>query len=153
MFAELFSDDFRREFCAHRRRILLKVSKSATHMFGKALVDVAGHLTDLHESALHLPERFADLLSGLHLKREVQFTTFPSVGKNSTGAMSGIGPTGLCAEHRKAEVAGASATVLNWPSGIALRTSAFQDHHKGSNEAKGQEKSKGSASRCHEVQR
>ena len=153
MFAELFADDFRREFCAHRRRILLKVSKSATHMFGKSLVDVTGHLTDLHERALHLPERFADLLSGLHFKRKVQLATFPGVGKNSTGTMSGIGPTGLGAKHRKAEVAGASATVLNWPSGIALRTSAFQDHHKGGYEAKGQEKSKGSASQCHKAQR
>jgi hypothetical protein len=62
------------------------------------LVDVTGHLADLHERALHLPERFGDLLRGLHLKRKVQFATFPGVGKNPAGAMSGIGPTGLCAE-------------------------------------------------------
>jgi hypothetical protein len=119
VFAELFANDFRREFCAHRRRILLKVGKSATHMFGKALVDVTGHLADLHKRALHLPERFGDLLRGLHLKRKVQFATLPGVGKNPAGAMSGIGPTGLCAEQRKTEVAGASATVLYRPSGIA----------------------------------
>ena len=153
MFAELFANDFRREFCAHRRRVLLKVGKSATHVFGEALVDVTRHLADLHERALHLPECFADLLRGLHFKREVQFAAFSGVGKNSTGAMSGIGPTGLCTEHRKTEVAGASATVLHRPSGIARWASAFQDHHKGSNEAKRQKKSKGSESRCHKIQR
>ena len=153
MFAELFANDFRREFCAHRRRVLLKVGKSATHVFGEALVDVTRHLADLHECTLHLPECFADLLSGLHFERKVQLATFPGVGKNPTGAMSGIGPTGLCTEHRKKEVAGASATVLHRPSGITRWASAFQDHHKGSNEAKRQEKSKGSESRCHKIQR
>ena len=115
MFAELFADDFRREFRAHRRGILLKVGKSATDVFGKALVDVTGHLADLHERALHLAERFGDLLRGLHFKRKVQFATFSCIGKNPTGAMSGIGPTGLCAEQCKTEVASASATVLDRP--------------------------------------
>ena len=115
MFAELFTDDLRREFRAHGRCILLEVGKSATHVFGKALVDVTGHLADLHERALHLAERFGDLLRGLHLKRKVQFATFPGVGKNPTGAMSGIGTTGLCAEQCKTEVASASATVLDRP--------------------------------------
>ena len=123
----------------------MEVSKSATHVFGKALVDVAGHLANLHERTLHLSECFGDLLRGLHLKRKVKFATLSGVGKNPTGAMSGIGPTGLCAEQGKAEVSGASATVLDGPSGVASQTSVSQDHHKGGNEAKGEEKSKGSA--------
>jgi hypothetical protein len=81
----------------------------------------------------------------LHLKGQIEFTTFTGVGKNPTGTMSRVGPTGLRSEHCKAQIASASASVPHWPIGIALFPSTSQNRNEGCEKAEGQEESKGSA--------
>jgi hypothetical protein len=103
----------RSKFGAHWRRVLLEICKSAADMFGQPLVDVTGHLPDLHERALHLPERLGDLLRGLQFESKIKFLTLASIGEDSAGAMASVSATRFCSEKSKAKIAAASCTVLH----------------------------------------
>src|SRR5262249_37451496 len=50
---------------AHRRNAVLKPAERPANGRRQALVDIAGHLADLHQDALHRPERLRDVLGGL----------------------------------------------------------------------------------------
>ncbi len=60
--AELALDDLGGQLGAHRRRVGLQRGERLAHRFGQAVVEVAGHLADLHQRALHVAEALGDLL-------------------------------------------------------------------------------------------
>ena len=64
---ELGGDDLGGEFGAHRRGIGLQLGEGEAHGLGQPVVEVAGHLTNLHQGALHVAEALGDLLGGAQL--------------------------------------------------------------------------------------
>ena len=65
--AQLLVDHLGGEVAAHRRGVGLQLGEGLTDRFGQAVVEVAGHLPDLHQRPLHLPEALGDLLGGAQL--------------------------------------------------------------------------------------
>ena len=57
----------RAELGRHRRRVLLERRQRVAHRLGQAVVEVARHLADLHQRALHVAERVGDLRRGAQL--------------------------------------------------------------------------------------
>ena len=110
---EFFDDDGGGEFGAHRRSVLLEFRKGAAHMFGEPLVDVARHLTDLHQGALHLSERLGDLLGRVHLELATQLLSPPCVGEDLTSAQSSIRTTRLRSERGESQVASGASAISN----------------------------------------
>ena len=51
--AELLGDHLGGELAAHRRGVGLQLGEGVAHRFGQPVVEVAGHLADLHQRALH----------------------------------------------------------------------------------------------------
>jgi hypothetical protein len=115
----------------------LEVSKSAADMFGQPLVDVTGHLTDLHERALHLTKRFSNLLGGLQFESKIKFLTLASIGEDSVGAMASVSATRFCSEKSKAKIAGASCTVLHRAARRSLRAKILEKGDDCSDESEG----------------
>ena len=72
---EFFGDDAGGQLGAHRRHAVLEPAERPPHAGRQALVDVAGHLADLHQDALHRPERLGDVFG--RLKREVVAQLLP----------------------------------------------------------------------------
>ena len=73
--AQLFRDDLRGQFRAHRRHAVLQPAQRPAGGGGQAVVDVAGHLAQLHQHALHRPQGGGDVLGGL--QRQVVPQRFP----------------------------------------------------------------------------
>ena len=63
--AELFLHHSRGQRRAHRRDAVLQPGQGAADRGRQAAVDVAGHLADLHQHALHRPQGAGDVLGGL----------------------------------------------------------------------------------------
>ena len=59
----------------HRRGIRLQLGQRETQRFGEPVVEVAGHLAELHQRALHVAEFLCDLLSGSELTMAVEFVS------------------------------------------------------------------------------
>ena len=57
---------------AHGRGVGLELGQRLADRLGQALVEVAGHLAELHQGALHVPERLGDALGGLQLEGGVE---------------------------------------------------------------------------------
>ena len=70
--AQLGLDHPGRQLGRHRRRVLLQLGERVAHGLGQALVEVAGHLAELHQRALHVPERLGHLLGRAQLVRGVE---------------------------------------------------------------------------------
>ena len=51
----------------HRRGIGLELGEGVTYGFGKAVVEIAGHLANLHQRPFEVPEPLGDLLGGAQL--------------------------------------------------------------------------------------
>ena len=56
----------------HRRGVGLQLGERLAHRLGQALVEVARHLAELHQGALHVPEDLGDLLGGPQLELGVE---------------------------------------------------------------------------------
>ncbi len=63
--AQLFRDDLRGQLRAHRRHAVLQPAQRPPGGGGQAVVDVAGHLAQLHQHALHRPQGGRHVLGGL----------------------------------------------------------------------------------------
>jgi len=63
--AQLLGDDLRGQLRAHRRHAVLQPAQRPAGGGGQAVVDVAGHLAQLHQHALHRPQGGRDVLGGL----------------------------------------------------------------------------------------
>ncbi len=63
--AQFFRDDLRGQLRAHRRHAVLQPAQRPPGGRGQAVVDVAGHLAQLHQHALHRPQGGRDVLGGL----------------------------------------------------------------------------------------
>ena len=63
--AQLFGDDLGGQFRAHGGHAVLQPAQRPPGGGGQAVVDVAGHLAQLHQHALHRPQGGGDILGGL----------------------------------------------------------------------------------------
>ena len=63
--AQLLGDDLGGQFRAHRGHAVLKPAQRPPGGGGQAVVDVAGHLAQLHQHALHRAQGGSDVLGGL----------------------------------------------------------------------------------------
>ena len=77
--AQLFRDHLRGQFRAHRRHAVLQPAQRPAGGGGQAVVDVAGHLAQLHQHALHRPQGGGDVLGGL--QRQVVPQRFPVLSR------------------------------------------------------------------------
>ena len=64
---ELALDDLGGELRRHRRRRRLQLRRAPAHRLGQALVEVARHLAELHQRALHVARAARRLLGGAQL--------------------------------------------------------------------------------------
>ena len=80
----------------HRRRVRLELGEGLADRLGQALVEVAGHLAELHQGALHVAERLGDLLGGAQLVRRVELLA--PLGARRTPAGPGARPCSAPAE-------------------------------------------------------
>jgi hypothetical protein len=78
---ELGLDHAGRQLRRHRRGVLLELGQRLTHGLGQTLIEVAGHLAQLHHRPLHVPEGLSHLGGGAQLRRRVQFLTTFGVGE------------------------------------------------------------------------
>ena len=85
--AQLFGDDLRGQLRAHRRHAVLQPAQRPAGGGGQAVVDVAGHLAELHQHALHRAQGGGDVLGGL--QRQVVPQPLPVLARaaNSRGAL------------------------------------------------------------------
>jgi len=65
---ELVADHLVDELGGHRRGVLLELGERLTDRLGQTLVEVAGHLAELHQGALHAPEHLGDLFGAAELE-------------------------------------------------------------------------------------
>ena len=79
----------------HRRGVLLELGQRLAHRLGQALVEVAGHLAELHHGALHVAERLGHLLGGLQLAGLVDGLAALGVGEHAAGPVGGPAAAGL----------------------------------------------------------
>ena len=88
-------------------------ASALAHVLGQALVEVAGHLAELHQGALHVPERLGDLLGGAQLELGVELLAAAGVGEHLAGPVGGVAATGAGAEQGQPGVAGGAAAVAD----------------------------------------
>ena len=62
---QLFGDNAGGQFGAHRGHAVLKPAKRTARLWRQTVIDVAGHLAQLHQHALHRPQRAGHVLGGL----------------------------------------------------------------------------------------
>ena len=88
--AKLLRDYPRRELSAHRRDTVLQAAHGATDTRRQAVVDVAGHLAELHQHALHRPQRVGHVFGGL--QGEIVAQLFPVLpgGREQPGRAAGV---------------------------------------------------------------
>ncbi len=91
---------------AHGRRRRLQLGQRAAHVLGQSLVEVAGHLAQLHQGALHLAQGLGHLLGGLQLERGVELLAALGVGEDPTGLVRGQRAAGAHAQAGQRGVAG-----------------------------------------------
>ena len=72
---------------AHRRRVGLELGQRLADRLGQTLVEVARHLAELHEGALHAPEHLGDLLRGAELELGVELVAGASAGAKARRAL------------------------------------------------------------------
>ena len=72
---------------AHRRHAVLQPAERAADGGRQAVVDVAGHLAELHQHALHRAQGGGDVLGGLQGEVVAQLLPVLARGANSRGAL------------------------------------------------------------------
>ena len=103
--AEFGFDNPGRQLRAHWWRVLLQLCQHRAYMLGQALIEIARHLPDLHERALHMSEGLGDLLGGAHLELGVELSALTGIGEHPAGPVGGVGTSGTHAEHGQPGVA------------------------------------------------
>ena len=90
----------------HRRGVRLQLAQRLPQRLGQALVEIAGHLAELHQRTLHVAELVGDLLGRGQLAGPVEFGT--ALGRREGLARGGAGvhPADPGPEAGEAEVAG-----------------------------------------------
>ena len=71
--AQLLDDHLTGQLGTHGRRVGLQLGQGGAQRLGQALVEIADHLADLHQRALHLPQGPGDIGGGAQLQIIVQF--------------------------------------------------------------------------------
>ncbi len=104
--AQLLGDDLGRQLGAHRRGVRLQLGQGLAHVLGQALVEVAGHLAELHHGALHVAEGLGDGLRRLQLELGVELALALGRGERPAGPVQGVGPARLGADARHRGAAG-----------------------------------------------
>ena len=82
---ELGRDHLGGELAAHRRRVRLQLGQREANRFGQPVVEVARHLPDLHQGALHVAETLGDVLGGAQLELLVELDSALGAGEQLAG--------------------------------------------------------------------
>ncbi len=92
--AELGHQDPGGQLGAHGRGVLAQVGQGGAHGRGQSLVEVAGHLTELHHRPLEVPELGRHLLGRTKGEGLVQHLLSFGRREHRAGPVGGIGPAG-----------------------------------------------------------
>ena len=103
--AELLVDDLGGEVAAHRWGVGSQLGEGLTNRLGQAVVEVAGHLPDLHQRPLHLPEAFGDLFGRAQLSFGVDLDAPWRRGEQLAGRRRGVGRPDVETDPCQLEVA------------------------------------------------
>ena len=82
-------------------------------MLRHALVQIAGHLTELHEGTLHIAETFHHIFGRLQLKRSIEFFLTACIGKNSASLVCTPPGADLRSKTRDLYIPGGSADLAD----------------------------------------
>ena len=80
--AELGLHHRRRQCGAHRRGVGLQLGEGQAHRLGQSVVDIARHLAELHQRALHVAEPLGDLLGAAQLALGVELDAAFGAGEH-----------------------------------------------------------------------
>ena len=113
--AELALDDLGGEVARHRRGRRLQRGQRLAHRLGEAVVEVAGHLADLHQRALHVAEPLGDLLGRAQLGRLRQLGAALGRGEQLAGVGCRVRRADGDAEAGQLEVAPGARRAVDRP--------------------------------------
>ena len=116
--AQLLGDDVGCQLRAHGRRLGLELAQRGAERLGQAFVEVAGHLADLHQRALHPAQAGGDVSGGPQLPFVIQRLGSLGRGEELAGRRRGVGAADTAAEPGHLEVAGSPRCVAE-PAGGA----------------------------------
>jgi hypothetical protein len=83
----------------------LELAKGKTHGFRQTIIEIARHLAQLHECALHVAQFGRYLLSSLHLAITRQLLSAFSASKYFACRCAGMGKTNTSAEASETTIA------------------------------------------------
>ena len=89
--AELALDRRDGELDRHRRRVRLQLRQREAQRLGQPVVEVAGHLAELHQRALHVAEFVGDVLCRAQLPVAVEFVASFGGRERLAGRRGGVG--------------------------------------------------------------
>ncbi len=110
---QLLLDHGRGELGAHGRSVVLELGEGVANVLRQPLVEVAGHLPDLHQGALHLAEHLGHLLGRPHLEGRVELAATLGIGEHPPGPMGGVRAPGPSPQPGQAGGAGRLALVAH----------------------------------------
>ena len=137
--AQLLGDDLRGQCGAHRAGAVLQAAERAPGGRGQALVDVTGHLAELHQHALHGAQRGGDVFGGL--QGQVVAQLFPVL------ARGGEQPRGVARVPRAA--ARGQQQCRHPALGAQFRGTGMQ-HGPGRGRRAAERRRDGPRARCHQ---
>ena len=120
--AQLLLDHRRRQLAAHRRRVVLQLGQRGPEVLGQALVEVADHLAELHQGALHVPELRRHLLGRPDLVLPVQRLAAVGRREHATGPVhceaaartrAETGQTGVATDEARSRRPGPTASATS----------------------------------------
>ncbi len=103
--AEFTLDRRDRQLDRHRRGVRLQLRQREPQWLGQSVVEVAGHLAELHQGTLHVPQFVGDLLGRAQLSVAVQFLTTLRRRERLAGRRGGVGGADPGAHPGEARVA------------------------------------------------
>ena len=124
---ELALDHLGGEVGAHRRRVRLQLGQRGAHRLGQPFVEVARHLAELHQRALHVAEPLGDGLRRAQLTLAIELDAPRCRGEQLARRGRRVRAADLHAERGDAEVAttcarcGAPAPAAMRPATPATR--------------------------------
>jgi hypothetical protein len=101
----------------HGRGVGLELGQRLAHLGWHPLVEVAGHLAELHHGALHVAERLGDGLRGLQLERGVELDLAIGGGEGPPGAVQRVLAARLGPDTGQGRVARPAGDAAHGPLG------------------------------------
>ena len=123
--AELLRDHLGGEVAAHRRGVRLQLGEREANRLGKAVVEVARHLPDLHQGALHVAEALGDVFGGAQLSAPRRARLGARRWRTACGLAGRVDRSDADADPGELEVA-CRAAVWDTGSSAARRSAAVR---------------------------